>query len=68
MSFESINTMVGEFIRVWFVKILYFHVKVKVPFLNPQKRYKCTCLLTERVSISIGKKILYFHVKVKMSF
>ena len=36
MSFESVNTKVGEFISVCLVKILYFHISVKVPFLNPK--------------------------------
>ena len=36
MSFENVNTKVGEFISVCLVKILYFHISVKVPFLNPK--------------------------------
>ena len=67
MSFESVNTMVGEFIRVCFMKILYFHISVKVSFLIP-KRCICKGLLTERVSVSVGMKILYFHLKVKYRF
>ena len=67
MSFESVNQKVGEFIRVCFMKILYFHISIKVSFLIP-KRCICKSLLTERVSVSVGMKILYFHVKVKRSF
>ena len=60
--------MVGEFIRVCFVKILHFHISVKVSFLIPKKRCICKGLLTERVSVSVGMKILYFHVKVRLPF